>query len=109
MIEERLFGLPITAFEKIRGVFAQWSQIEKIILYGSRAKGNFKNSSDLDLTMLGEGLDLNLLLNVVDQLDGLLLPWMIDLSILDQIDNDSLREHIGRVGKVFYEKGSMAS
>jgi uncharacterized protein len=101
-----LFGLPITAVEKIRGVFANWPQIEKVILYGSRAKGNFKNGSDIDLTMLGAGLDLCTLLKVDDELDELLLPWMIDLSIYDQINNVALREHIERVGKIFYEKRS---
>ena len=104
MSTERLFGLPVAAVEKMRSVFARWPQIEKVILYGSRAKGNFKNGSDIDLTMIGSWLDLQLLWKVDDELDDLLLPWMIDLSIYDLISNAALREHIERVGQVIYQK-----
>ena len=98
------FGLPPAAVEKIRGVFANYPQVEKAVLYGSRAKGNYKTGSDIDLTMLGDDINHSILLKILDELDELLLPWMIDLSIFSQIDSESLREHIERVGVVFYER-----
>ena len=104
MINETPFGLPPAAVEKIRGIFARHPQVERAVLYGSRAKGNYKNGSDVDLTLYGDGLTLNLLLKILGELDDLLLPWMIDLSIYQQIDNENLREHIERVGITFYEK-----
>lgn len=104
MTDDQLFGLPLAAVEKIRGVFAGYPQIEKALLYGSRAKGDYKNGSDIDLTLIGEGLDVSVLLKVLNQLDDLLLPWMFDVSLFEQIDHGGLREHIERVGKVFYDR-----
>lgn len=104
MTDDTLFGLPLAAVEKIRGVFAGYPQIEKALLYGSRAKGDYKNGSDIDLTLIGEGLNVSVLLKVLNQLDDLLLPWMFDVSLFEQIDNSGLREHIERVGKVFYDR-----
>lgn len=105
-MNEHPFGLPPAAVEKIQGVFARHSQVERAVLYGSRAKGNYKNGSDIDLTLHGVNLDLNLLLKILGELDDLLLPWMIDLSLYKQIDNESLREHIERVGVVFYQRNA---
>lgn len=104
MTHDTPFGLPPAAVEKIRGVFARYSQVEKAVLYGSRAKGNYKNGSDIDLTLYGDGLNLSVLLKILDELDDLLLPWMIDLSIFKQLDHAKLREHIERVGVVFYQR-----
>ncbi len=90
--------------EKILAIFALHPEVEKAVLYGSRAKGNFKTGSDIDLSMYGDGLNQTVLLKILNELDDLLLPWMIDLSIFRQIDNENLREHIERVGVVFYEQ-----
>lgn len=107
MKENKLFGLPNNAIEKIRAVFAQYNEIKKVILYGSRAKGNYRLGSDIDLCIEGETLNLTQLLNIENQLDDLLLPWKIDLSLKHQIDNQALLEHIEDYGVVFYEiKGS---
>lgn len=106
MMRDVSFGLPPAAVEKIRIVFARHPQVEKAVLYGSRAKGNYKNGSDIDLTLYGDGLNLGILLKILNELDDLLLPWLIDLSIFSTIDHAELREHIERVGKVFYQRGS---
>ncbi len=58
------------------------------------------------MTIYGDDLNHTVLLKILDELDDLLLPWMIDLSIYRQIDNVSLREHIERVGVVFYKRAS---
>jgi len=97
-------GLPEATIEKIRGVFALHPQVERAVLYGSRAKGNYKNSSDIDLTLFGDGLNDGELMNLSDELDELLLPYTIDLSIYARLDHADLREHIQRVGTVFYTR-----
>ncbi|GHS95174.1 DNA polymerase [Planctomycetales bacterium] len=98
-----IYGLPDHAVAKINGVFAQSPVIEKAVLYGSRAQGNYRNGSDIDLTLWGK-ISFPALLNLHTALDDLLLPWTIDLSIYDRIENPALQEHIRRVGKMFYEK-----
>lgn len=56
------------------------------------------------LAALGERLDLNLLFSIDDALDNLLLPYSFDLSILADIDNPALVEHIQRVGQLLYQR-----
>ncbi|HBN09040.1 MAG TPA: hypothetical protein DD435_10470 [Cyanobacteria bacterium UBA8530] len=97
------YGLPEATVEKIRAVFAQHPQIRQVILYGSRAKGNFRNGSDIDLAIRGEALGYQQLLEVENQLDDLLLPYKIDLSLLHNIEDPDLLSHIARVGVVFFE------
>lgn len=97
------FGLKSTTIEKICTVFSQHPEVEKVILYGSRAKGNFKNGSDIDLTFKGKDLKLSTLYKIDNELDDLLLPYTFDLSIFSHIDNADLLEHIKRVGIIFYE------
>ena len=77
--------------------------IQKAVLYGSRAKGNFKNYSDIDLTLQGEDLSPHLLADIAEALDELLLPYSIDLSIFEQLNHAALTTHIERVGVVFYQ------
>ena len=100
------YGLPQATFQKICGVLSRYPQVEKAILYGSRAKGNYKNGSDIDLTLRGGAdLTLNVIYKILNDLDELLLPYTIDLSIFDDISDLDVIEHIQRVGITFYEKG----
>ena len=98
------YGLNQTVIDKICSVFSSFSQVEKAVLYGSRAKGNYKNGSDIDLSLFGKELTYNIYANIVDALDDLLLPYKIDLSIFETLENTSLKEHIQRVGIVFYKR-----
>ncbi len=98
------FGLPEKTVEKIGGVLAGHPEVKKAVLYGSRAMGNYKNGSDIDLTLVGSGLDYRDLLNIMGELDDLLLPYTVDLSILHMIDHEELCEHIQRVGQDFYRR-----
>lgn len=98
-----MFGLKESVIERIRAVFAKFPAIQRAVIYGSRAKGNYKRGSDIDLTLYGEELTPDVLGLVNRELDDLLLPWMIDLSIFEHIEHVKLREHIERVGVVFYE------
>jgi uncharacterized protein len=104
------FGLKESTIRKIHTVFAGYPQVEKAVLYGSRAIGNYKNGSDIDLTLYGgNDLTLNVLSKISNALDDLLLPYTIDLSIFNQIDDTEVVDHIRRVGVVFFEKNDMQS
>lgn len=96
------YGLPDSALEKIRGIFKKYLQIDEVILYGSRAMGTYKIGSDIDLCIVSTTLTLSELLAIENQLDDLLLPWKIDLSLKSHIDNQALLLHIEEKGVVFY-------
>lgn len=97
-------GLKDATIEKIRSVFSRHPQVEEVVLYGSRATGKHRNGSDIDLTMVGGGITHSVQLEIENELDDLLLPYKIDLSVLTSIDNAELIEHIRRVGVVFYSR-----
>ena len=99
------YGLPERVLHKIRAVFARYPQVERAVLYGSRAKGSHKNGSDIDLTLCG-GADLTLstLHRIADDLDDLLLLYTFDVSIFHHISDPDVIGHIGRVGVALYEK-----
>jgi len=98
-------GLPTDVVRKITAVLARYPQVESATLYGSRAKGNYKSGSDIDLTLHGdEGLTLSVIYRILDDLDDLLLPYTIDLSIFHDIADPDVIDHIQRVGVPFYEK-----
>ena len=99
-----MFGLKQKHIDAINQCFEEYESIEVVIIYGSRAKGNYRAGSDIDLTIIEHGLTLSELLKLENELDDLMLPYKIDLSIRRHISNPSLNEHIDRVGKVFFRK-----
>jgi predicted nucleotidyltransferase len=98
------FGLPENTLTVIRLILADCPAVEKAILYGSRAKGNFRPGSDIDLTLIGDHLDLQILCEIASRLEDSSIPYQVDLSLWQQLDHLALREHIERVGVVFYER-----
>ena len=96
------YGLTTKQLESINSIFQRFPEIESAVIYGSRAKGNFKNASDIDITIKGRQLDLGVLSRVDIALDDLLLPYKFDISIYHQIDNPGLLDHIERIGKPLF-------
>ena len=97
-------GLTESTIARITTQFTAVPEIEQVILYGSRAKGNFQKGSDIDLVIKGELVSHSQLLSLENRLDDLLLPYSIDLSLLHEISNPDLIDHIQRVGVILYEK-----
>ena len=95
-------GLSESTIANIANVMQQYPAIEAAILYGSRAKGNYKPTSDIDIVLKGKNINLDILSKVSIKLDDLLLPNQFDLSIYHHIDNQQLSDHIARVGKMIY-------
>ena len=98
-------GLSESVIQRIRAVLARIPEVKKAVLFGSRAKGDYRNGSDIDLTLYG-GADLTLSVRhrIAVELDDLLLPFMIDLSIFRDISDPDMIEHIQRVGTPMYER-----
>ena len=99
-----MYGLELEDIEAINKVFSKYPEIEKVILYGSRAKGNYRRDSDIDLALKGGKLTLSLLFIIEGELDDLLLPNKLDLTIYHKIGNPDFLEHIKKFGILFYEK-----
>ena len=92
-----MYGISQNAFDKIKKIIFSVQGVDEVILYGSRAKGNYMEGSDIDLTIKGN-LNFDDLVNLAVKLDDLNLPWKIDLSLYSHITNEALLDHVNRVG-----------
>jgi predicted nucleotidyltransferase len=96
------FGLSENAIAQIKAVLSGYPAIERAVIYGSRAKGNHKPGSDIDLTLIGQRITAAELLALENRLDDLLLPYTFDISRFETLQNTQLIDHINRIGQDFY-------
>jgi len=88
-----MYGLKDEYLKTIIDVLKK-EDVKKAILFGSRAKGNYKEGSDIDLAIVGDEKKLNYILNEETN-----IPYFFDILNLEKISNENLKEHIKRVGK----------
>ena len=89
-----MYGLKEKEFEELRQILSD-SHIEKAILFGSRAKGNYSSGSDVDIAIIGNEKKLSDSLNEESH-----LVYYFDIVNLEKIQSKNLKDHIRRVGKV---------
>ncbi|WMN10824.1 nucleotidyltransferase domain-containing protein [Marivirga salinae] len=98
------FGLPDSLTEKITSILQNHSEVEEALIYGSRAKGNYREGSDIDMVLKGEQLTEAIRNQIFWEIDELNSPYTLDLSIYHQITSQELIQHIDRVGKTLYNR-----
>ena len=101
----KIFGLKKELINSFNNIFIKYPEIDEVVIYGSRAKGNFREGSDIDISLKGANVSEEIRSSVWLDLDDLNSPYLIDLSIFNKISSDSLKEHIERAGKILYKKG----
>ena len=103
MLDDNSLGFKVGDLAIIIAVIQKYPQIEQVILFGSRAKGNYKTGSDVDIALKGD-MDRQTLSSLNAYLnEETNLPYMFDILDYNSIDNTALREHIDRVGVILYE------
>jgi len=88
-----MFGLKENELKEIKDILKR-ENVKTAIIFGSRAKGNFKKGSDVDLAIIGDERKISYILN-----EETFLPYFFDVINLDKISNKNLLSHIKRVGK----------
>lgn len=96
------YGLKDNELEKLNALFATNKKVEKVILYGSRAKGTYRPFSDVDITLVGDALTHDDITRIDLAIDDLLLPYQFDISVLGSIKNQDLLDPIARRGITIY-------
>lgn len=97
------FGLSDTVIRELQDVFRRHTNIKKVLIFGSRSKGNYREGSDIDLAVIGDNIDYNQLLTILCEIDDLELLYTIDLLDYNKKVGTPIGDHINRVGQVFYE------
>ncbi|MCL2739762.1 MAG: nucleotidyltransferase domain-containing protein [Oscillospiraceae bacterium] len=100
-------GMTEKQFSDIVSVFAKFPQIERAVVFGSRAKGNFKKYSDVDICLYGE-FDYLFDEHIKLELDELYVIFEFDVLSYNHLSNEKLKEHIDRVGITIYERNGNA-
>lgn len=99
------YGITESSYRLLIETFQQYSEIEEVLLFGSRAKGNYKKGSDIDLAIKGQAIKPALALQLQAKLnEELPIPYMIDVIDYDSLTHVELKEHIDRVGICIYSR-----
>ncbi len=104
--EKNLYGVPVKIFQSIVATIYKNKKIKKVVLFGSRAKGNYKKGSDIDIAVFSKNLSYNEFMKIKVDLAELMIPYTIDAINFSSIKNNNLIEHIKRVGKVLFNSNS---
>lgn len=98
------FGLNKQTIENLHEVLGLYPQIKEVKIFGSRAKGNFQEGSDIDLCITNGVLNERELNELKTKIDDLMIPYRVDIVMYEKLENRDLKEHIDRVGEVFYNR-----
>lgn len=97
------FGLSLKAWGDLAVIFKNFPTIERVVLFGSRAKGTHKPGSDVDLVIDGAEVNTSTLLRLQSALENSDLPYFFDVLQLKKVDSLELLEHIREFGVVIYD------
>lgn len=99
------FGLRGEDLSYIVDVIQQIEEIDKAVIFGSRAKGNYKPGSDIDIAVFGEKVTFSTLSKLHAALeDSSPMPYFFDIIDYTHTEHKELKEHIERVGKIIFER-----
>lgn len=101
-----MFGLKDSSISKMKNILLRYEEIEKAIIFGSRARGDYKKTSDIDIAIFSHNITstrLNLLRNDFDELD---IIYTVDLVDFYNVSKEELKNNIINEGVVIFYKGS---
>lgn len=99
------FGLEEEIIEELKKIFAKYKEIEKVCIFGSRAKGTYKETSDIDIALFGANLTHTINTKVYFDIDTLYLVYKVDLLNFNSLkDGDKLKENILKEGVEIYAR-----
>ena len=97
------YGISDRSLDTLDSIFKKYTGIRQAVLYGSRAKGQYRIGSDIDLSLKTDDTFTRTdLLRIAGDFDDSDIPYFVDVSIYGKLSNPDLKAHIDRVGKVLY-------
>ena len=103
------FGIYDNSFSLLLQSFKYFPKIEKAYIFGSRAMGNYKKGSDIDIAIMGKYINFETTARLHGKLnEELPIPYFVDVVNYNTIDAEELKQHILSEGKIIYEKGHIS-
>ena len=100
-----MFGLSTEDLNYIVSTLQPIPQIEQAIIFGSRAQGNYKKGSDVDIAIVGEKIDFDIVANLHNKLEEQSpMPYFFDIVDYTHLQHPKLKQHIDEIGKVIYQR-----
>lgn len=103
-MNDTMYGLSNEIIQGLCEVFQSQPNIRKVILFGSRAKGNYTTGSDIDLAVQADGLSFRQLMDINARIEDLGLLYKVDVILYDKVAGTPIGEHIDRVGRVLFQR-----
>ena len=98
---ENKFGLKEEDIRRISNIISNNDSVEKVVIFGSRAMGNYKHGSDVDLALFGDNIDDDVVLKISFELnENTVMPYKFDVLNGETV-NDDIKKHITEEGIVF--------
>lgn len=105
MINNRnIYGLTERDMKTIQDIFKRYSDITQVRLFGSRAKGNYKQGSDIDLVLMDTGVSSKVMSDIAFEFEESSLPYMVDLVNYPTLKHKNLLSILIELG-LFFMKG----
>ena len=99
------FGITSKSYNIIINTLINFPEVEKTVIFGSRAMENYKKGSDIDIAILGNNVTTETALNLSAILnEKTLIPYYFDIVCYKSLTNNDLKKHIDKYGKVLYTK-----
>ncbi len=103
------FGLTNRNMFTILAIVKNYPEVKEVIIFGSRAKGNFQPGSDIDLAVMNEGVSDSTMRKLFAEFEESSLPYSVDIINFPELNHPELINHIRRVGKEFFAKQMVSS
>lgn len=95
------FGINDTSFKEMISLFKSFDSLDEVYIFGSRARGDYKNTSDIDLAINGVG---DIKLRLLNKLEDIRCILKFDVVDVNNIGNEKLLENIKKEGRLIYKK-----
>lgn len=103
--EQNQFGLNQRDMKTLLDILHKYSDVRDVFIFGSRAKGNFKHGSDIDLAIMNPGVSDAIIVALKRDFADSSLPYFVDVVNDHSLQHNDLKNHIDRVGVPFYRRG----
>ncbi|WP_036904510.1 nucleotidyltransferase family protein [Prevotella sp. AGR2160] len=98
------YGLEDRYLSELREILASIPEIEEAILFGSRARGDYRRNSDIDLSLTGEQLEQHHIVELRNKLYESRIPYFFDINIFRGLKSKTFIENILHDGVIIYKK-----